>query len=504
MKEDINLEEKYIVNPAYFIRMDHNRAILANKNRLELPVHFEDFFSYLHPFNAQLLTFFNGNDSLNEVINNISDFFDLPNKDVIDIVSEFIHNKKTLIKRYKDRYIYLPENLIIRRDEVSDFSCYNIEDFSFSSEPDFANKRLFIPLSINFQLTMNCYTDCIYCYANRKMQLGKRLSTDKIISLIEEAKSIGVVNFDINGGEVLLHPDSMEIISTLIKNNYHPYISTKVPISMKMIKALKQTGLKSIQISLDSIDSDVLKRMVHANDLYLCQMKQTISLLNEEGFKININTIVTSYNSDTQLLENLVSFLSKYENVKTIRFSAVGYSIYKSAEDFLKFRTNDKFINIMESAFLKYLQTEYPHINISFNSGDRKYYYMGKEQKKFNNRATCTGNLRSMIILPDGKVSICEELYNHPQFVIGDVSTNPILDIWNSEKAKNLFYLKKEMISKKSTCKRCEDFDLCRHNKGVCWKSILMAYGYDNWDFPDPRCPHAPELYNEIYADPNA
>jgi len=343
MKENINLNERYIINPAYFIRMDDNRAILSNRENIELPVPFEDFFTFLHPLNAQLLAFFNGKDSLRKVINNVSRKYNLQYQDVLDIISVFVHNKQTLIKQYKDKKIYFPENLLIRKDEVSNFTCYNTNDFHYSSEPDFNNKRLFKPLNIFLQLTMKCYTDCIYCYANRKMQLGEFLSFEKVLSLMEEAKSIGVVNFDINGGEVLLRPDCMEIISALLKNNYYPYISTKVPISKEKIELLKETGLKTIQISLDSIDRSILKKMVRTNNAYIDQMKQTLIHLNEAGFNIYINTIITSYNSDTKILEELVSFLSQFKNVKRIRFNGVGYSIYKSAEDFLKFRTNDKF-----------------------------------------------------------------------------------------------------------------------------------------------------------------
>lgn len=38
-----------------------------------------------------------------------------------------------------------------------------------------------------------------------------------------------------------------------------------------------------------------------------------------------------------------------------------------------------------------------------------------------------------------------------------------------------------------------------RSRVGVCWKTVLMAYGESNWDFPDPRCPKAPLPFNEIY-----
>lgn len=50
-----------------------------------------------------------------------------------------------------------------------------------------------------------------------------------------------------------------------------------------------------------------------------------------------------------------------------------------------------------------------------------------------------------------------------------------------------------------STCIDCNVYSTCRSRVGVCWKSVLMAYGEANWDYPDPRCPKAPMPYNEIY-----
>ena len=32
----------------------------------------------------------------------------------------------------------------------------------------------------------------------------------------------------------------------------------------------------------------------------------------------------------------------------------------------------------------------------------------------------------------------------------------------------------------------------------VCWKMVMYAYGKQNWDYPDPRCPEAPKMFNDI------
>ena len=113
----------------------------------------------------------------------------------------------------------------------------------------------------------------------------------------------------------------------------------------------------------------------------------------------------------------------------------------------------------------------------------------------------CTGNQRTFIILPDGKVTICEELYWHPAFIIGDVHDNTIEEIWTGEKAVGLFNIAQDMISEGSPCKTCGSFTACRRPRGVCWKMILKGYGMEHWDYPDPRCPMAPPLKNVIYLE---
>lgn len=52
-----------------------------------------------------------------------------------------------------------------------------------------------------------------------------------------------------------------------------------------------------------------------------------------------------------------------------------------------------------------------------------------------------------------------------------------------------------------SQCYTCKERNSCRQGKGVCWKTILMAYGMNNWDFPDPRCPKVPTPYNRFYLE---
>lgn len=125
-----------------------------------------------------------------------------------------------------------------------------------------------------------------------------------------------------------------------------------------------------------------------------------------------------------------------------------------------------------------------------------------KEEKEriFNKRNLCSGNLNALYILPDGKVTICEELYWHPRFLLGDLRTQSLKEVWDSKKAKDLFFLKQTDIQEASACKTCEDFTNCREYLHVCWRDVILAYGKKNWDFPGIFCPKSPQAEGNVFV----
>jgi hypothetical protein len=35
--------------------------------------------------------------------------------------------------------------------------------------------------------------------------------------------------------------------------------------------------------------------------------------------------------------------------------------------------------------------------------------------------------------------------------------------------------------------------------KHICWRDTILAYGKDNWNFPDISCPYAPKINKDIF-----
>lgn len=101
----------------------------------------------------------------------------------------------------------------------------------------------------------------------------------------------------------------------------------------------------------------------------------------------------------------------------------------------------------------------------------------------------CLANTTSLSILANGLCSICEMLYDHPEYILGSVRKASISEIWNSEKALNLYSPQQENIESDSPCKTCEVFSKCKttFGKRICYLDITKVGG--NQEDPDPRCP---------------
>ncbi|MBR3987617.1 MAG: SPASM domain-containing protein [Bacteroidales bacterium] len=122
-----------------------------------------------------------------------------------------------------------------------------------------------------------------------------------------------------------------------------------------------------------------------------------------------------------------------------------------------------------------------------------------EERKKiFPTRAECTGNVSEFFVLPDGLVTICEQMYRHPFFILGDLSKQSIMEMWNSPKALALWNFSQDEVREQSACKTCELFEECRRDLGSCWRMVVNVFGDENYDYPDINCPRAPQVPNDI------
>ena len=68
--------DSFLFNPEYHLRQDGNRVILFSDE--EVSDRSEEWFSFIHPYHAMMLSFFDGQSNFQDEIEACASFFHLP------------------------------------------------------------------------------------------------------------------------------------------------------------------------------------------------------------------------------------------------------------------------------------------------------------------------------------------------------------------------------------------------------------------------------------------
>lgn len=108
---------KYMLNPAYLLRQDGNRVILFYRD--DIKSNGEEWFTFIHPFQACMLSFFKGKESFDKELEKCSQFFQIPFEKMRGIISPFINNPKWFAISQRDGHsICFPKNMLIEKKKA--------------------------------------------------------------------------------------------------------------------------------------------------------------------------------------------------------------------------------------------------------------------------------------------------------------------------------------------------------------------------------------------------
>lgn len=488
-----------ILNPDYHFKNDIDRIIIYSGYKVA-DYSDADWFSIVHPIQGLIFSLFSQAKSLREVIESISSEIGLDFVDTQQLIQQFINNESSIYTEYNGVAISLPRNILISANRIQGTYIPESYERGIFQCPtiDLTDTRMHkAPHTFTLMLTNKCVTDCKYCYA-KKSSYYDEMTTSQILEIIHQAKSLGVRNIDIIGGEVFCRKDWHIIITELVRLDMSPsFISTKVPISENIARKLLKTGFdRVIQLSIDSLNDVSLHDIINCNKDYLQNIENGIDILQKYSFTIQINTIVTKYSTNKELIE-LYNFIKKIKKLKYWEIRTPKVSIYNT-DSFNEIKKSKEDVHQLYSFIREEIipGSDIP-IEISMEPVTDQYNNCKITGSTFNG-TVCSALEDFFFVLPDGRVTICEELYDNPLFIIGDLKRQTIEEVWNSRQALNLYRLKQRDIQKNSPCRVCKSFEPCIVSHRRCWTNIIRAYGADNWDFPDPRCESAPRIPNGI------
>jgi len=453
---------------------DNARLVLRPDLRLRREAHFVSLwrlgddaavydFARLDPSTAVMLGLFDGRRTVAQVLAAFSRVSRVPEPRVRDSLVQFLAEDPTRLVAAEEmpeeqRGRYDPRSFVIPLADV-----------------DLTVKRPNAPMSLMWMITNACPANCVYCFAERQRhgEGGAPMSLARIIELLDEAARLGVVGAMVEGGDPFLHPHIVEIVGAMIARGMHVAISTKCELSDDTVTRSIEAGLRRLQVSIDTVDEETHVALTRAPGL-LHGTLATVRRAVAAGFdQIIVNAVVTAYNF--RQMRSLVGELASL-GVTTVHFADYTRSIYVHHDDL--FLTADEIKEVANTA--QELQDEFPDITVRF---DRE------EVRPFADRALCTAGLFSLTIHPDGKVVLCEQAPSDGPAVVGDLSTQSLVEVWNSEAIPRFLHPDRSWFGG-TACETCPDFDECHTGLGRCFIKSMKAFGV--LFGPEPDCPRAP------------
>lgn len=344
------------------------------------------------------------------------------------------------------------------------------------------------PRKIKFYLTDYCPRFCVYCFAgakyagNKKMNCKQFLSLDRFKEIIIEAKNIGVTNIEISGGDPFVLNNIYDYLEVMI--NYFPYdwgTSTKAHLTKDEARRLKEIGLPEIQVSLDSFQPRIADKLMGVNGAF-DEVIDTINNLQEAGLNVTTKTTITSLNI-LDVPELFVNFVNI--GIKHLRFSYYYHSANRHS-DYL-YPSNEQFEWLNQNMIRP--------LNYAKEKGVTTDYYNHEPYSISNNsknRLICGGFTDTLCVRPDGGVLFCDSLNHCDEFVAGNLKTQGLAELWNSDGVNNMnnpLYFHERY--KGTKCYDCHLFNNCFYKR--CYVRTYTKYG--KYFDVDPACPFGESDY---------
>lgn len=316
--------------------------------------------------------------------------------------------------------IYLNHDKIIHwRDG---YPVYSLSSPALYSKPsaNFFARQLFktiqnrnIPNMMSFAINDICNLHCEHCsfFTGVEDKSRKVLTLQESKNLIREAQELGVSVINFVGGEPLLREDLPQIIKSVDKDLSTSLMFTNGLLLERKAEALKEAGLDSIYVSIDSADPkkhDAFRGLKGAYKDAIAGLRKAKSL----GFSVGISCTLTPESFADGELDKIVK-LGKTEGIhEIVIFDAMPTGRYKYRSDLVN---NEDWVEDLIKATDKYNKDpSYPGILV--------WAYAMSHRS-----VGCACGTSYFYISPYGDMMSCD--FNHVKF--GNILKTPLYKVWD-------------------------------------------------------------------------
>lgn len=174
----------------------------------------------------------------------------------------------------------------------------------------------------------HCNLRCVYCMPLRGLTFipsPEILTAEEIELVARAAVGLGFRKFRLTGGEPTLRPDIVEITRRIarVEGAHDVAMTTNGILLPKMAGDLSRAGLRRINIHLDTLNPEHLKRLMRFGTL--AEIEAGIAAAEEAGLlPIKINCVVTRDYNDQDVVELARRTLDRDWHVRFIELMPLG------------------------------------------------------------------------------------------------------------------------------------------------------------------------------------
>lgn len=174
---------------------------------------------------------------------------------------------------------------------------------------------------LRISLTERCNLRCFYCMPEEGVQLKEKekfMTAEELLSIAKTFVEMGVKKIRLTGGEPLIKKNAESIIRELGKLPVELTLTTNAVTVDRFIDVFHEAGIKSINVSLDSLKEDRFNQISRRS--YFQKIMNNIDLLIANNFHVKVNVVVIKDVNDDEIIDFIRWTKNKNVHVRFIEF----------------------------------------------------------------------------------------------------------------------------------------------------------------------------------------
>jgi len=224
---------------------------------------------------------------------------------------------------------------------------------------------------LRLAVTDRCNLRCTYCMPAEGIAYlpeKKLLSWEEMLRIVRVLNQLGIRKVRITGGEPFVRPGLMDFLQELAKiQNLEICLTTNGVLLENHLDSLLNLGIRNVNLSLDSLDSERFFKITRRNDFD--QVYRNLMRMIEANFIVKLNAVVMHGMNETDILP-LVNFTEKHpvsvRFIEEMPFNGSGLVEEKLFWDYRR--------------ILSHIKTEFPRIEevpMAYGETSKNYHVPG-------------------------------------------------------------------------------------------------------------------------------